>query len=174
MSVGTYIIATESLGAARAEALLPDNDAVADSNFILDYLRRSADHRLLFGGRVSYSGHDFRNTAQATRRRMLKVFPQLQDARIEYAWGGMLDLSLNRAPDFGRLHPNVYYLQGFSGHGLALATLAGQLMAETLAGQSERFDVYARLQHSRFPGGPWLRTPALMLAMLWYRLRDLL
>lgn len=174
MSAGTYIIATESLGAARVEALLPGNDAVADSNFILDYFRRSADHRLLFGGRVSYSGRDFRDTAQATRRRMLKVFPQLHDARIEYTWGGLLDLSLNRAPDFGRLHPTVYYLQGFSGHGLALATLAGQLMAETLTGQSERFDVYARLRHGHFPGGPWLRTPALMLAMLWYRLRDIL
>ncbi len=174
MPVGTYIVATEVLGAQRIGELIRHNVAVADTNFILDYFRRSADHRLLFGGRVSYSGRDFGDTAEATRKRMLQVFPQLHDARIEYSWGGMLDITLNRAPDFGRLQPNVYYLQGFSGHGMALAGMAGKLVADTLAGQSERFDVFARLQHRQFPGGALLRTPALVLAMLWYRLRDLL
>ena len=105
---------------------------------------------------------------------MLKVFPQLADARIEYAWGGHVDISMSRAPDFGRLEPNVYYLQGFSGHGIALTGIAGRLVAETIAGQSERFDLYTKLQHRNFPGGPALRTPALMLAMLWFRLKDLL
>lgn len=174
MAVGTYIIATEPLGDTQARALLPQHDCVCDINNILDYYRLSADHRLLFGGRVSYSGVDFFDTAAATRQRMLKVYPQLKDVRIDYAWGGMLDISLNRAPDFGRLHNNVYYVQGFSGHGLALATLAGQLLADTLQGQRERFDVYARIKHQPFPGGAWFRTPALMLAMLWYRLQDLL
>ncbi len=174
MAVGTYIIATEPLGEAQARALLPQHDCVCDTNNILDYYRLSADHRLLFGGRVSYSGIDFFDTAATTRQRMLKVYPHLKEARIDHAWGGMLDISLNRAPDFGRLHDNVYYVQGFSGHGLALATLAGKLLADTLQGQSERFDVYARIKHQPFPGGAWLRTPALMLAMLWYRLQDLL
>jgi gamma-glutamylputrescine oxidase len=105
---------------------------------------------------------------------MLQVFPQLRDVRIDYSWGGLLDITLNRAPDFGRLQNNIYYLQGFSGHGMALAGFAGKLVAETLAGQSQRFDVYTQLKHHHFPGGPWLRTPALVLAMLWYRLRDLL
>jgi gamma-glutamylputrescine oxidase len=174
MPVGTYIIATERLGRARLEALMRENVAVSDVNFVLDYFRCSQDHRLLFGGRVSYSGRDARNTANATRQRMLNVFPSLADARVEYAWGGHVDITMSRAPDFGRLAPNVYYLQGFSGHGIALTGIAGQMVAETIAGQAERFDLYTKLQHRKFPGGPALRMPGLVLAMLWFRLKDLL
>ena len=174
MPVGTYIIATEPLGQARIEALMRQNVAVSDVNFVLDYFRRSADHRLLFGGRVSYSGRDALNTARATRVRMLKVFPQLADARIEFAWGGHVDITMSRAPDFGRLAPNVFYLQGFSGHGIALTGMAGKLVAETIAGQAERFDLFTKLKHHNFPGGPALRMPGLVLAMLWFRLKDLL
>lgn len=174
MPVGTYIVATEPLGESLATRLLPHNTAVTDINWVLDYFRRSADHRLLFGGRVSYSGLDPFDTAQATRARMLKVFPMLRDARIEYSWGGYVDITLNRAPDFGRLAPEVYYLQGFSGHGIALTGLAGKLVAEAIAGDAGRFDVFARIPHREFPGGQWLRRPALVLAMLYYRLRDLL
>jgi gamma-glutamylputrescine oxidase len=174
MPVGTYIVATQSLGHERIEQLMRENIGVTDSNFVLDYFRRSADHRLLFGGRVSYSGTDAFDTAQATRRRMLKVFPQLADTRIEFAWGGCVDITMSRAPDFNRLAPNVYYLQGFSGHGIALTGIAGQLVAEAVAGQAERFDVFTKLRHRKFPGGPALRMPALVLAMLWYRMRDLL
>jgi gamma-glutamylputrescine oxidase len=105
---------------------------------------------------------------------MLKVFPQLSDVKIEYSWGGYVDITMSRAPDFGRLAPNVYYLQGFSGHGIALTGMAGQLVAEAIAGQAERFDLFARLEHLDFPGGAALRTPALVLAMLWFRLKDLL
>lgn len=174
MPVGTYIIATQSLGEERMRQLMRENIAVADINFVLDYFRRSSDARLLFGGRVSYSGLDPFDTARATRKRMLQVFPQLSDLRIDYTWGGFVDITMNRAPDFGRLAPHVYYLQGFSGHGIALTGMAGQLVAEAIAGQAERFDVFTRLEHRRFPGGALLRTPALMLAMFWYRLRDLL
>lgn len=174
MPVGTYIVATEPLGEATAHALLPRNTAVTDINWVLDYFRLSHDHRLLFGGRVSYSGLDPFNTAEATRRRMLAVFPQLKDARISHAWGGYVDITMNRAPDFGRLEPDVYYLQGFSGHGIALTGLAGKLVAEAIAGTAERFDVFARIPHREFPGGALLRRPALVLAMLYYRLRDLL
>jgi gamma-glutamylputrescine oxidase len=174
MPVGTYIIATERLGQARIESLLRENVAVSDVNFVLDYFRRSDDHRLLFGGRVSYSGRDALNTANATRVRMLKVFPSLADAKVDFAWGGHVDITMSRAPDFGRIAPNVYYLQGFSGHGIALTGIAGQMVAETIAGQAERFDLFTKLRHRDFPGGPALRTPALMLAMLWFRLKDLL
>lgn len=174
MPVGTYIVATEQLGQVRIEQLMRENVAVSDSNFVLDYFRRSADHRLLFGGRVSYSGADAFDTARATQRRMLKVFPQLADARIEFAWGGYVDITMSRAPDFNRLAPNVYYLQGFSGHGIALTGIAGKLIAEAIAGHAERFDVFTKLQHRKFPGGRALRMPALVLAMLWYRMRDLL
>jgi gamma-glutamylputrescine oxidase len=174
MPVGTYIVATESLGEGRIEELMRENIGVTDSNFVLDYFRRSADHRLLFGGRVAYSGVDAFDTAHATQKRMVKVFPQLADARIEFAWGGYVDITMSRAPDFNRLAPNVYYLQGFSGHGIALTGIAGQLVAETIAGQAERFDVFTKLRHRKFPGGAALRMPALVLAMAWYRLRDFL
>ena len=174
MPVGTYIVATEPLGEPAARALLPEDTAVTDINWVLDYFRRSSDHRLLFGGRVSYSGLDPFNTAHATRKRMLAVFPQLRDARIEHAWGGYVDITLNRAPDFGRIEPDVYYLQGFSGHGIALTGLAGKLVAEAIAVTAERFDVFARIPHREFPGGTLLRRPALVLAMLYYRLKDLL
>jgi gamma-glutamylputrescine oxidase len=174
MTVGSYIIATEPLGEERARALIANNAAVCDTNWILDYFRLSRDHRLLFGGRVNYSGVDLRGVGPATSEHMRRVFPQLSHARIDYAWGCLLDITLSRAPNFGRLHPNVYFLQGFSGHGIALAGMAGLLAAEAVAGTSERFDVLARLPHRDFPGGLWLRRPALVLAMLWYRLRDLL
>lgn len=174
MPVGTYVVATEPLGERRITALMRENIAVADVNFVLDYFRRSADHRLLFGGRVSYSGIDARDTGRATRARMLKVFPQLADAKLDYVWGGYVDITMSRAPDFGRLGPGVLYLQGFSGHGIAMAGMAGRLAAEAIAGQAERFDLFGRLHHHVFPGGPTFRTPALVLAMLWFRLRDLL
>jgi len=174
LGVGTYMIATQPLDPARARELLPTNAAIADINWILDYFRLSADDRLLFGGRVSYSALQPPHLAESMRRRMVRVFPQTADLEVEYTWGGFLDISRSRAPDFGRLAPNVFYLQGFSGHGMALTALAGKLVAEAVAGTAERFDVFARLPHRDFPGGRWFRRPSLILAMLYYRLRDLL
>jgi len=174
LGVGTYVMATEPLAPERAAALLPSDAAIADMNWILDYFRLSADRRMLFGGRVSYSALEPRRLAESMRRRMLGVFPGLADLRVEYAWGGYLDITRSRAPDFGRLGRNVYYLQGFSGHGVVLTGLGGKLVAEAIAGTAERFDVFARIPHRDFPGGPLLRRPSLMLAMLYYRLRDLL
>jgi gamma-glutamylputrescine oxidase len=174
MAVATYIVATEPLGAERARSLIANNAAVSDMNWVLDYFRRSADHRLLFGGRVNYSGLSSFDAPSATRARMLGVFPQLSDVGIEFSWGGDVDITLNRAPHFGRLAPNLYFLQGFSGHGIALTGMAGKLVAEAIAGSAERFDVLARIPHRNFPGGAALRRPALVLAMLYYRLKDLL
>lgn len=173
MAVGTYIAATEVLGEQRAHALITNNAAVADINWVLDYFRRSADHRLLFGGRVSYSGVDPFDSARVLRSRIERVFPGL-NPRIEYAWGGYVDITPNRAPHFGRLAPNVYFLQGFSGHGMVLAGIAGKLVAEAMAGVAGRFDVFAKIPHRDFPGGKFFRRPALVLAMLWFRLKDLL
>jgi gamma-glutamylputrescine oxidase len=174
MAVATYIVATESLGKERARQLISNNAAVSDMNWVLDYFRRSADHRLLFGGRVNYSGLRSFDAPAATRARMLRVFPQLRGVRIQYAWGGEVDITFNRAPHFGRLAPNVYFLQGFSGHGIALTGIAGKLVAEAVSGTAGRFDVFARIPHANFPGGVALRRPALVLAMLWYRLKDVL
>ncbi len=179
MPVGTYIACTETLDPALADTLIPSRAAACDTNFVLDYFRTTNDHRMLYGGRVSYSTVTPANLAESIRERMVASFAQLGQARIEFAWGGFVDISMNRAPDFGRLPavgdyaPNVYYLQGFSGHGLALSGLAGKLVAEAVAGDASRLDVFARLKHRPFPGGRLLRTPALVLGMAWYRMRDL-
>jgi gamma-glutamylputrescine oxidase len=174
LGVGTYIIATEPLGEARAQSLLPSNAAIADINWILDYFRRSDDHRLLFGGRVSYSSVQPPHLAESMRRRMVRVFPALTAVKVAVAWGGYLDITMSRAPNFGRLAPNVFYLQGFSGHGVTLTGLAGNLVADAVAGTAEHFDVFARIPHRDFPGGRLFRRPSLMHAMLYYRIRDLL
>lgn len=174
MPVGTYIVATETMGPARAEALIAKRAAASDTNFVLDYFRVSADHRLLFGSGDSYSAATPRKLVGKMQKQMLAVFPQLEDLDIDYAWGGFVDVTMNRAPDFGRIGTNIWYLQGFSGHGLALTGMAGKLVAEAVAGQAERFDLFARIRHLPFPGGAWMRTPALVLGMLWFRLRDLL
>jgi gamma-glutamylputrescine oxidase len=174
LGVGTYMVATEPLGEERAASLLPSNAAIADINWILDYFRRSADHRLLFGGRVSYSAMQPPRLAESMRKRMLRIFPTLAGIKVAYAWGGYLDITMNRAPDFGRLAPNVFYCQGFSGHGMSLTGLAGKLVAEAIAGTAERFDVFARIAHRDFPGGRLLRRPSLVTAMMYYRLRDLM
>ena len=176
MPVGTFIACSEPLGAARADALIPSRSAVCDTNFVLDYFRTTDDQRMLYGGRVSYSTRTPADLAESMRSRMVQTFPQLAGVKMDYAWGGFVDITVNRAPDFGRLpgHSGVYYLQGFSGHGLALTGLAGRLVAEAMTGDASRFDVFARLRHRSFPGGALLRTPALVLGMTWYRLRDML
>jgi gamma-glutamylputrescine oxidase len=174
MPVGTYMIATEPMGQKRADALMRGRPAASDTNFVLDYFRLSADHRLLFGGGDSYSATTPRDLVARIRSSMLAVFPQLADLDIPHAWGGFVDITMNKAPNFGRLGHNIYYLQGFSGHGLALAGMAGKLVALAIAGQAERFDLFARIRHHAFPGGSLMRTPALVLGMLYYRLRDAL
>jgi gamma-glutamylputrescine oxidase len=177
MPVGTYIIATEPISPSLAAQLIPKNSAVCDTNFVLDYFRFSANKpnegpRMIYGGRVSYSAMTPPNLTQKMLTRMTKTFPQLAHTKVEYTWGGFVDISMNRAPDFGRVAPNVYYLQGFSGHGVALTGLAGKLVAEAISGQSQRLDLFANIKHYDFPGGTLLRTPALVLGMAWYQLKE--
>ncbi len=197
MPVGTYIVTSEPIEPALAQSLIPSGAAVCDTNFVLDYFRpvsdavstpggvaSASDHRMLYGGRVSYSTATPRDLEAGMQRRMARTFPQLANTRVEYAWGGFVDISMNRAPDFGRLSDrmsgsgehlsNVYYLQGFSGHGLALTGIAGQLVAEAIHGDASRFDTFSRIRHRNFPGGALLRTPALVAGMAYYRLKDLL
>ncbi|WP_374353654.1 NAD(P)/FAD-dependent oxidoreductase [Chitinimonas sp.] len=174
MPVGTYCITTEPLGVERARSLIDSNFAVADNQFVLDYYRLTADHRLLFGGKVSYSGLPPPNLKQAMRADMLRVFPQLDDVKIDHGWGGFVDITMNRAPHWGRLAPNIYFAQGFSGHGVAVTGLAGKLIAEAIAGESERFELFGKINHRPFPGGRLLRMPSLVLGMAWYRMLDYL
>lgn len=174
MPVGTYIGATEPLGEARAKDLIRNNMAVADVNWALDYFRLSADHRLLFGGRASYSTLPPPDLTGTLRRRMTRVFPHLADVKMAMSWGGYVDISLSRAPHWGRLGSNVYFAQGFSGHGIAATGLAGRVISEAIKGQATRLDAFAQIKHQNFPGGRAFRTPMLVAAMAWFKLRDAL
>ena len=174
MPAGTYIIATEQLDKNTIHQLMPGNDSITDVNFVLDYFRRSADHRMLFGGEVSYSSIPPLSITHSLRSRMLKVFPALAAAKIEYAWGGFVGISVNRAPQIGKLANNVYYAQGFSGHGLAFSGMAGKIIADALAGENEKFALLQKIKHRPFPGGRLLRTPLLVLAGIYSRIQDLL
>ena len=179
MPVGTYVGVTEPLDPSEMDGLLPTRAAVCDSNFVLDYFRPTADQRLLFGGKVSYSTLTPPNLAGSLQARLARVVPRLAWRPLTHVWGGFVDITMNRAPDFSRLPPDgaagapIYLLQGFSGHGLALSGLAGKLVAEAICEDASRFDLFARLRHRPFPGGERLRTPTLVLGMLWHRLRDL-
>ena len=174
MPLRSFIIATETLPAELARSLIRDRAAVSDNNFMLDYYRVDADDRMLFGGRVSSRAAGPGDLAPVLADRMRQAFPQLAHYKVEHAWGGLVDLTMNRAPDFGRVDDNLYYLQGFCGHGVALAGIAGQLVAEAIAGQAERFDLFASLRHTSFPGGPAMHGTLLRLGILYYQLRELI
>ncbi len=170
MPINNFIVATEPLGARAAEVLTRDV-AVADTRFVVNYWRLSEDRRLLFGGGESY-GYRFPDIVRTVRKPMLEIYPHLKDARIDYAWGGTLAITMNRMPCFLRVAPNVLSASGYSGHGVAMATMAGKILAETVAGQAERFDLMAGLPMPRFPGGVAMRWPLLVMAMTWYSIRD--
>ena len=172
MPINNFIVATEPLGEERARALIRDDVAVADSKFVVNYFRMSSDHRLLFGGGESYGYRFPRNLAEKARRPMLEIYPQLKDVRIDYAWGGTLAITMTRMPAFQRMGKGMLSAAGYSGHGVAMATLAGKILAEAMAGQAERFDVMESIPARDFPGGGALRHPLLVLAMLWHVMRD--
>jgi len=164
-----YNIATAPL--ANADALLPTDAAVADSRFVLNYFRLSADKRLIFGGGEKYVQTPPSDIAAFVRKHMAQVFPAIADVPIDYAWGGAVGVTKNRLPHVGR-KGNVFFAHGFSGHGALVTTLAGELMVEAVVGTMERFDVFASLQHSRFPGGNWFKRPLATLGLLYYAMRD--
>ena len=172
MPINNFIVATEPLGEESARSLIRENHAVGDSRFVINYFRLSQDNRLLFGGGETYGYRFPADIAATVRKPMLKVFPQLRDVRIDHAWGGTLGITMTRMPHVARLAGNILSAGGYSGHGVAMATFAGRVMAEALAGQAGRFDLMASIPTPRFPGGARFRTPLLALAMTWYALRD--
>lgn len=171
MPINNFIVATEPLG-DRGAAILPRDIAVADSKFVVNYWRRSADNRLLFGGGETYGYRFPKDIAALVRKPMLSIYPELADTKIDYAWGGTLAITMNRMPCFTHAAPNILSASGYSGHGVAMATVAGRIVADATRGQAADFDVMARLPARPFPGGTALRSPLLALAMTWYGLRD--
>ncbi|MTI03789.1 FAD-binding oxidoreductase [Roseibium sp. RKSG952] len=171
MPINNFIAATEPLGADVQQVLTKDV-AVADTKFVVNYFRLSADGRLLFGGGESYGYRFPVDIAAKVRKPMVEIFPHLRDVKIDYAWGGTLAITMRRMPYLTRLAPNILSASGYSGHGVGTATHAGQLMAMAIQGQSEGFDTMSKVPSLPFPGGPALRSPLLVLAMTWYAMRD--
>jgi len=171
---GSYIIATEPLPDEMVNQINPTDVAVCDLNEIMDYYRLSADKRMLYGGQCNYSGREPASIMASIVPRMLKVYPQLKNVKIEYEWGGMIGIVLNRIPALGRIKKNVYYCQGYSGHGVNVTHLAGQILADAIAGTFERFDIFARIKPVTVPGSGILAKPMVALGMVYYSLKDLL
>ncbi|WP_439541715.1 NAD(P)/FAD-dependent oxidoreductase [Hyphomicrobium sp.] len=171
---GSYIVATEPLAEDVAREIIPGDLAIADSNVVLDYFRLSADRRLLFGGRCNYSNRDPSDIRETLRPRMVEVFPQLKDVALDFAWGGKIDIVLTRVPAIGRREANVYYMQGYCGHGVNATHIAGEIVADAISGTMERLDLFEKIRQIRLPVGQFLGNQMLALGMLYYRLRDLL
>lgn len=171
---GSYIIGTEPLSAEMVNEINPLDVAVCDLNEIVDYYRLSSDKRMLFGGRCNYSGREPASIKNAILPRMLKIYPQLKDVRIDFEWGGMIGIVLNRIPVVGRIQNNIYYCQGYSGHGISATHTLGELTAKAVSGTMEKYDLFADIDHFRIPGSRWMGNQVIALGMLYYRLKDLL
>lgn len=173
MPINNFVAATEPLSDELADNINPRDVAIADSRFVVNYYRLSADRRLLFGGGENYRAGFPSDIAAFVSKPMCQVYPQLKNTAIDFAWGGTLAVTLNRLPHFGTLDQGrVIYAQGYSGQGVALATLAGKLISELIMGEADRFDTIAKLPTPNFPGGTILRWPGMVLGMAYYALRD--
>ena len=173
MPINNFIAATEPLSTELLQKIIPGDVAIADSRFVVNYYRLSADKRMLFGGGENYRRNFPKDIAAFVRKPMQQVYPELANIDIDYAWGGTLAVTMNRMPHFGRLgNGSIYFAQGYSGHGIAMATLAGKLMSDAVAGEAESFDLFGRLPIPGFPGGALLRWPGLVLGMSYYAMRD--
>ena len=171
---GSYIIATEPLPASVVDEINPLDVAICDVNEVVDYFRLSADKRLLYGGACNYSGRDPASIREYIEPRMLKVYPQLKGVKIDFEWGGKIGIVLNRVLAVGRTGKNVYYCQGYSGHGVNGTHVMGEIMADAVTGTMEKFDLFAGMKHYRIPGSQWMGNQLIALGMLYYKLRDML
>ena len=173
MPINNYVVATEPIGENKAKNIIKNNFAVCDTRFILDYYRFTEDWRLLFGAGETYTSTFMHNSEDFVRNRMIKVFPILSNVKIDFSWGGTLAITTNRLPHFGELYNNkLFFAHGYSGHGLALSTLAGKLISEKISGESERFNLFSKIRHVFIPGGDLFRRPLYSSAIFYYKLRD--
>ncbi|MGI9289111.1 MAG: NAD(P)/FAD-dependent oxidoreductase [Pseudomonadales bacterium] len=174
LPASSCIIATKSLSAELAHSVLPQNVAVCDPRTALDYFRLTSDQRLLFGGLSNYTGLVPNNYERVMHRKMLQVFPQLEGVKIDYAWNGQMGIGLNRMPQLGKLADNIYYIQAYSGHGVAPTHIMARVVAEAICGESARFKTLSNIRHWPFPGGRFLRRPAMAAGMLYFKALDYL
>ena len=169
---GSYIIATEPLSKEVVDDINPLDVAVCDLNEVVDYYRLSADKRLLYGGACNYSGRDPASIKSYILPRMLKIYPQLKDVRIDFEWGGKIGIVLNRIPVVGRINSNVYYCQGYSGHGVNATHIMSEVISDAIAGTMERYDLFADMKHFRIPGSQWIGNQIIALGMMYYKIKD--
>lgn len=172
MPINNFMIATEPLWEELKTRINRDQLTISDSLFVINYWKLSDDGRMIFGGGENYTSRFPSDIKSFVRPYMLKLYPELKHCSIDYGWGGTLGITMNRLPDFGRLSNSIFYAQGFSGHGVPTATLAGELLASAINGQGENFDLMASVPTHRFPGGTLLRWPGLVVGMLFYSLLD--
>lgn len=170
----TYVIATEPLDSALALELMPTNLAICDSNWVLDYFRLTGDNRLLFGGRCTYSNREIDNIEGSLAPRMRRIFPQLEKAKVEFAWGGVIGIPLNRVPLIGKVSEHVYYAQGYAGHGVNCGHIVGEMFAEAIKGKENGLDLFGEVRHFRIPAAEHVGGPMLALGMTYFRMRDAL
>ena len=170
--VNSFIVATEPLSEETVAIINPRDLAVCDPNFVLEYFRLSADKRLLFGGRFNYFGDDPAVIEKRHRKKLSRLYPQLANVRIDYAWGGRLGVPIARVPLLGRISPAIFYCQGYSGHGVNVTHLAGQIMADAVAGSVERFDLFANVKPFTVPGAHWFCNPMVALGVMYYQIKD--
>jgi glycine/D-amino acid oxidase-like deaminating enzyme len=170
--VNSFIVATEPLSEEMVEIINPRDLAVCDPNFVLEYFRLSADKRMLFGGRFNYSGDDPAVIEKRHRKKLSRLYPQLANVGIDYAWGGKIGVPITRVPLLGRTSPAILYCQGYSGHGVNVTHLAGQIMADAVAGSVERFDLFANVKPFTVPGAHMFSNPMVALGMLYYQIKD--
>ncbi|NWG91176.1 MAG: FAD-binding oxidoreductase [Parvularculaceae bacterium] len=170
----TFMIATERLGPERARDALPDNLGVCDANWVLDYFRRTSDDRLLFGGRCTYSNREIIDIEGSLLPRLKRILPQLGDVKVDYAWGGAIGIPLNRVPLIGKLRDNLYYAQGYSGHGVNCSHIAGEILADAIEAKTADIDLFEAVRHFRIPAATLVGNPLLAMGMTWFRMRDVI
>jgi glycine/D-amino acid oxidase-like deaminating enzyme len=170
--VGSFIIATEPLDASVCDDLLPTRRVASDSKNLLNYFRITPDNRLLFGGRARFAMSNPQSdekSGKLLRAAMVHIFPQLTGAKVDYCWGGLVDMTLDRMVKAGQ-HDGVYYSMGYAGHGVQMATYMGRQMAEYMSGVPEA-NIWRDFEFRRIPGHfgpPWF----LPVAGAYYKFKD--
>jgi len=172
LPVRSYVVATEPLSDELLDTVNPHDYAVCDPNFLLEYYRLSADKRLLFGNRFRYFGDDRDIIAANHRPKLERTYPQLKGIKIDYGWGGTIAVTINRVAQLGRIAPNVLYSNAYSGHGVNVTHLCGEIIADTIGGTLDRFDVMSSVPAARIPGVNLLGNTLVNLGVLWYGMQD--